>query len=75
MSSHPTAHGASNPAKRYVGCYANSEDDSVMGEMIERVDMTPSICREHCEGTGSLFYGTQVGRRTSALAFLKRRLI
>lgn len=43
----------------YVGCFGDTKA-RVMTDMLVENDMTPTKCRAHCEGTGALYFGTQV---------------
>ncbi|CAM9974029.1 unnamed protein product, partial [Pylaiella littoralis] len=46
----------------YMGCFADDTDDRVLGnEITGQGDMTPDVCREHCENYGSFYYATQYG--------------
>lgn len=52
---------ASQPVdSEYMGCYRDMTDRRLMTDMIWDESMTPSLCRQHCEGTGAMYYGTQV---------------
>lgn len=43
----------------YVGCFAD-DMDRVMTDMFVDNDMTPNLCRSHCEDNGASYYATQV---------------
>lgn len=41
-----------------VGCFSDFLEDRVLTDVLQRNDMTPDLCRTHCEGHS--YYGTQV---------------
>lgn len=55
---------------RYLECYADSKGDRVMGHMVSSDDMTPAVCREHCEAKDAMYYGTQVTSDVDSLGVL-----
>jgi len=57
----PTAEALSVPENEYVGCFKDSRKDRVMSNiLVDDKQMSAAFCRNHCEGKGALFYGTQV---------------
>ncbi|CAN0423325.1 unnamed protein product, partial [Hapterophycus canaliculatus] len=42
----------------YVGCFADTRQ-RVMTDMLVDNDMTPDLCRSHCEDNGASYYATQ----------------
>lgn len=57
----PTAEALSVPENEYIGCFKDSRKDRVMSNILQDdTQMNAAFCREHCEGKGALFYGTQV---------------
>ncbi|CAN0169127.1 unnamed protein product, partial [Hapterophycus canaliculatus] len=41
-------------SEEYVGCFVDTEE-RVMTHMIVESDMTPVLCRSHCESTGAKY--------------------
>lgn len=57
----PTTAALSVPENEYIGCFKDSRADRVMSNILaDDSKMNAAFCREHCEGKGALFYGTQV---------------
>lgn len=48
----------------YMDCYADVQSDRVMGHMLTQDDMTPRVCRDHCEKNSAMYYATQVKSKT-----------
>lgn len=46
--------------EEYVGCFVDAKDDRIMDNMITDDNMTPQLCRDHCENTYSIYYGVEV---------------
>lgn len=52
---------AARPSEdEYLNCFKDFPNDRIMGEMIVQDNMTTAVCREHCVGKESRYYGTQV---------------
>eukprot|EP00752_Nemacystus_decipiens_P018611 g16686.t1 len=47
----------------YMGCYADDQDDRVLGVMTSSRDMTSEVCAAHCinEDSRNMYYATQYG--------------
>lgn len=46
----------------YEGCFADKKQ-RVMTDVLVDDDMTPVLCRSHCEDNGAQYYATQVRAR------------
>ena len=46
--------------RRQIDCYADAEEERVMSNVYTSDDMTSTVCRNHCEDKGALYYATQV---------------
>lgn len=50
-------------SSEYMECYADKKSDRIMTDMIAKDNMTPAVCRTHCEGLGAMYYATQVRKK------------
>lgn len=44
----------------YMGCFMDTGDDGAITNMLTDESMTTEMCRNHCEGTGVVYYATKV---------------